>query len=54
MIPIPRYRELGVKPIWNFVKETEDLVPYFPTFEEGSPPERSFLWGILGTLKRDS
>ena len=53
MIPVPRYKELGVKPIWNFVKEVEDLAPYFPTFEEGFLPERSFLWGVLGTLKRD-
>ena len=35
------------------MKETEDLVKYFPTYEEGSLPERSFLWGILCTLRRD-
>ena len=53
MILIPRYKELVVKALWDFVKETEDLVPYFLTFEEVFLPKRSFLWGILGTLKRN-
>ena len=35
------------------MKDTEDLVYYFPNYEEGSLPKSSFLWGILGTLKRD-
>ena len=44
---------MEIKLICDFVKDTEDLVYYFPNYEEGSLPERSFLWGILGTLKRD-
>ena len=53
MIPIPRYKELGVKPIWELVKNVEELACYFPTLEEGKLPDRFFLWGILGTLKRN-
>ena len=36
------------------MKETEYLVQYFPTYEEGSLPERSFLWGILCTLRKEA
>ena len=53
MIPVPRYKELGVKPIWELVQNFEELACYFPTLEEGKLPDRSFLWGILGTLKRE-
>ena len=36
------------------MKETEDLVQYFLTYEEGSLPERSLLWRILCNLRKDA
>ena len=54
MILIPMYKELGVNSIWDFVKETEDLIQYFPTYEEGSLPESSFLWRIFCILRKDA
>jgi hypothetical protein len=54
MVPMPRYKELGVRPVWSFVKELPDLMEYFPDVGENGVPERSFLWGILGTLRPDA
>ena len=53
MIPVSRYKELGVKPIWELVQNFEELACYFQTLEEGKLPDSSFLWRILGTLKRE-
>ena len=52
MLPIPKYKELGVKPIWENVKEVEELAKYFPTLKDNELPNRVFLCGILGTLWR--
>ena len=54
MLPIPRYKELGVKPVWELVRQVPELTIYFPTFKDKELPDRSFLWGVLGTLKRDA
>ena len=53
MLPIPKYKELAVKPIWEHVKEVEELAKYFPTLKDNELPDRAFLWGILGTLRRE-
>ena len=53
MFPVPRYKELGVKPIWSFVKEIPELLKYFPDLEDDELPDRSFLWGILLTKKNN-
>ena len=54
MLPIPKYRELEVKPIWEHVKEVEELAKYFPTLKDNELPDRAFLWGILGTIAKRS
>ena len=54
MFPIPRYKELGVKPVWSLVSQVKELTDYFPDFKEKEVPDRSFLWGVLGNLKRDA
>ena len=54
MVPIPRYRELAVKKVWEYIKEIPELLEYFPDIEEGDIPDRSFMWGILGTLRREA
>ena len=51
---IPRYQELRVSAIWELVKEVPDLVEYFPELSEGELPDRSFLWGVLGTLRNEA
>ena len=54
MLPIPKYKELAVKPIWEHVKEVEELAKYFPTLKDNELPDREFLWGILGILRREA
>ena len=54
IFPIPRYKELGVKTIWEFIKEIPELTKYFPDFDEGEYPDRAFMWDVLGALKRDA
>ena len=51
---IPRYQELRASAIWELVKEVLDLVEYFPELSEGELPDRSFLWGVLGTLRNEA
>ena len=52
-MPVPRYKELGVKPIWTFIKEIPELLQYFPNLEKDELPDRSFMWTILSTLRYD-
>ena len=54
MLAIPKYRELGINPIWDYVKEVPDLVKYFPSLNQNKLPERAFLWRVLGTLRREA
>ena len=53
MLPAPRYNELGVKPLWAFIKEVPELLQYFPILEKDELPDRSFMWTILSTLRYD-
>ena len=53
MLPVPRYKELGVKPVWTFVKDVPELLQYFPDVQKDELPNRSFMWMILSTLKPD-
>ena len=54
MIPMPQYKELGVKPVWALVKEWPDLLEYFPNFEETEHPDRSFMWAVLSSMRPDA
>ena len=53
MLPVPRYKELGVKPLWAFIKEVPELLQYFPNLEKDELPDRYFMWTILSTLRYD-
>ena len=53
LLPVPRYKELGVKPLWAFVKEVPELLQYFPNLEKDELPDRFFMWTILYTLRYD-
>ena len=46
--------ELGVKNIWEFIKEIPELSKYFLDFEEGDYPDRAFMDGVLGALRGDA
>ena len=35
------------------VKDIPDLMKYFQEFDENELPDRSFMWGMLFTLRRD-
>jgi hypothetical protein len=52
VFPVPKYKELGTKIVWGYVKEVPELLIYFPDFKETEIPDHSFLWGILGTLRQ--
>ena len=49
---VPRYKELSVKTVWRFVKEADDLMLHFPNIDEDELPDCSFMWEILGTLRK--
>ena len=50
---VPKYSEIIVKVLWNFVKDCEDLCNYFPDYEADQLRERRFILGILSTLRSD-
>ena len=54
MIPMPRYNELGVKPIWELVIKWPNLLLYFLNFEETEHPDRSFMWAVLNSMRPDA
>ena len=53
LFKVPKYEEISVKKLWEFVKEWPDLLDYFPDYEPHQLPERFFIMGILSTLRRD-
>ena len=46
----PKYEELFIKQIRRFVKETKNLVEYFPDYEKGALPESDYLWAIISSV----
>ena len=52
-IIVPRYAELKVENIWAFVKESEELLIYFPDYSRKQLPDRRFMYTILATLCLD-
>ena len=52
-VVVPKYPELGVNKIWNYVRELPELMQYFPDYDGKSLPERQYMWDILYTLKPD-
>ena len=50
---IPRYNELKVINIWPLVREVNELMSYFPDYEQKQLPDRKFMFSILGTLRPD-
>ena len=50
---VPKYPELSVEKLWEFIQEWDDLTDYFPEFEDSKLPERDFMIGILSTLRGD-
>ena len=48
---IPKYKELSTNELWKLVREVEDLMIYWPDYEEGTLPGKEFIVGIISTLK---
>ena len=36
------------------MKEIPELLQYFPEFADGDYSDRDFMWGVLGTLRKDA
>ena len=45
---------MGLKYIWNYIKELEDLAIYFPDYSKDQLPEREYMWSIVATLREDA
>ena len=54
MILILRYKELAVKNVWGYIKELPDLLEYFQEIEDEELPDHSFMWGVIGILRREA
>ena len=51
---VPKYKELSVKKIWEFVKDEEDIMVYFPDYKETELLPRDFLITILTTYNKEA
>ena len=52
-IVAPKYKELGVKKLWPYIKELEDLAIYFPDMKPDQYPDRDYMWTVISTLRTD-
>ena len=41
---------MSVKSVWNYVKETPELMIYFPDYLETQIPDRKFMYSIISTV----
>ena len=53
MLVIPKFPELSVLKIWSLVKESEELMQFFPNYQNKQLPDRNFLLTILSTKYPD-
>ena len=44
-----RYSELSVKNVWKYVKDTPDLMRYFPNYLNSQIPDRQFMYSIISS-----
>ena len=51
---IPRYEELTVAKIWDMVKDSDDIMIYFPDFKPGELPERDYLISVISTINQEA
>ena len=51
---VPKYKELGVSKIWNYILQIKDLIDYFPNYQNNEFPEREFMWTVLATSRREA
>ena len=52
-IIIPRYNELKVSNVWPLMNDTDDLMDYFPDYDQKQLPDRRFMYSILATFRYD-
>ena len=50
-IIVLRNEELKVEQVWPLIKEIDDLMLYFPYYEDKQYPDQKFMYSILGTLR---
>ena len=50
---IPRYKELAVKIMWEYIKELIEIHQYFSDYTQKQIPERDYLFAVVSTLQND-
>ena len=53
-VKIPKYSELKVADVWNYVKDIPDIAVFFPDYTKSELPERDYLFNILYTIKPEA
>ena len=52
-IIVSRYKELSVEHIWPLAKDVTDLNWYFTNYTKSQLPDRTFMYAILWTFRKD-
>ena len=50
---LPKYKELSVKLIYDYIKSNDDLKVFFPDYPIETLPNKDFLMGVISTVRPD-
>lgn len=53
-VVVPRYKELGLKSVWSYIKSIPEYAVYFPNLGSNELPQRDFMWNVLATVNPES
>ena len=51
---MPRYKELSVINLWNYIKDLQEFNKYFPDYQENEYPERDFLIAVISKVNPEA
>ena len=47
---VSKYPELSVSTIWKYIRESKELMEYFPDYPEIQLPERDYMFAVVSTV----
>ena len=51
---VPRYKEINTKTIWEQAKAKENIIKFFPDFNQNRFPQKQYLFNVVNTVEANS
>ena len=48
---VPRYKEINCKTIWEKAKTNDQIIKYFPDFNQNRLPQKQYLFNVINTVQ---